>query len=277
MIAGALFGGSPLIATAAYFIGIGAVILSGIMLKKSKPFAGNPAPFVMELPQYHAPVMSNILRSTWDRGWGFIKRAGTVILAASVIIWILNSLSFDGGLHFITEGKESNSVLNVIGSAIAVIFKPLGFGGWQAAVATILGLVAKEEVVGVFGSLSSMANADIAFEAVESADSVKLAIIAQEFFGGSKLAGFSFMIFNLLCAPCFAAMGAIKREMNNWKWTAFAIGYMCVFAYAISLIIYQLGMFIATGLFTFWTAVAFAVLALMLYLIFRKDKNALNH
>lgn len=277
MIAGALFGGSPLIATAAYFIGIGAVIISGIMLKKSKPFAGNPAPFVMELPQYHAPVMSNILRSTWDRGWGFIKRAGTVILAASVIIWILNSLSFDGGLHFITEGKESNSVLNVIGSAIAVIFKPLGFGGWQAAVATILGLVAKEEVVGVFGSLSSMANADIAFEAVESADSVKLAIIAQEFFGGSKLAGFSFMIFNLLCAPCFAAMGAIKREMNNWKWTAFAIGYMCVFAYAISLIIYQLGMFIATGLFTFWTAMAFVVLALMLYLIFRKDKNALNH
>ncbi len=270
MIAGALFGGSAIVATIAYFAGIGAVIVSGIILKKTKPFAGDPAPFVMELPAYHAPIASNVLRTTWDRGWGFIKRAGTVILAASVIIWVLNSLSFAGGLHYITGDEPS--ILNVIGSFVAVIFKPLGFGRWQAAVATVLGLVAKEEVVGVFGSLSSMGDADLAFELVDAMDSQRLALIGQEFFGGSKLAGMSFLLFNLLCAPCFAAMGAIKREMNNGWWTAFAIGYMCLFAYAVCLIVYQIGM-LTQGVFTGWTVVALGVLLAMLWLLVRKNPN----
>ena len=272
MIAGALFGGSALIATAAYFIGVGAVVVSGIILKKTRMFAGDPAPFVMELPAYHAPVASNVLRTTWDRGWGFIKRAGTVIVAASVIIWVLNSLSFEGGFHYITEDNAGASILEIVGSAIAVLFRPLGFGNWQAAVATILGLVAKEEVVGVFGSLSSMADADLAFELVDAMDSEKLAIIGQEFFGGSKLSGMSFMIFNLLCAPCFAAMGAIKREMNNGKWTWFAISYMCVFAYAVSLIVYQLGMLLTGGGFGLGSVVAIAALAVLVYLLVRKNK-----
>ena len=270
LIAGALLGGSSWVATAAYFIGVGAVIVSGIILKKTRAFAGDPAPFVMELPAYHSPVASNVLRATWERGWSFIKRAGTVILAASVIIWVLNSLSFEGGFHYITEEMGGASILEVLGSFIAVLFVPLGFGNWQAAVATVLGLVAKEEVVGVFGSLSSMADADLAFELVDAADSVGLAVIGQEFFGGSKLAAFSFLIFNLLCAPCFAAMGAIKREMNNGKWTWFAIGYMCVFAYAISLIVYQLGLLVG-GVFTVWTAVAVAVLLVLVYLLLRRN------
>ena len=270
LISGALFGGSAWIATAAYFIGVAAVIVSGIILKKTKAFAGEPAPFVMELPAYHAPVPSNVLHATWERGWSFIKRAGTVIVAASVMIWVLNSLTFEGGFHYIGDGDEM-SILNVIGEGIAILFKPLGFGNWQAAVATVLGLVAKEEVVGVFGSLSSMADADLAFELVEAADSARLAVIGQEFFGGSKLAAFSFMTFNLLCAPCFAAMGAIKREMNNAKWTWAAIGYMCAFAYAISLIVYQLGM-LFSGVFSIWTAIAIVVLAALVYLLFRKNK-----
>lgn len=271
MIAGALFGGSAWVATSAYFIGIAAVIISGIMLKKTKPFAGDPAPFVMELPAYHAPVAGNIFRATWERGWSFIKRAGTVILAASVLVWVLQSLSFEGGFHYITEDVGGASILEVIGSFIAVIFKPLGFGTWQAAVATILGLVAKEEVVGVFGTLSSMADADLAFELVDSMDSAKLAVFGQEFFGGSALAGFSFMIFNLLCAPCFAAMGAIKREMNNWKWTAFAIGYMCVFAYAMSLIVYQLGAWFVGAGNIIGTVVAVALLGFIIYMLVRKN------
>ncbi|MBQ3231563.1 MAG: ferrous iron transport protein B [Clostridia bacterium] len=270
MIAGALFGGSPLIAVSAYFIGVLAVIISGILLKKTKLFAGDPAPFVMELPAYHAPVAGNVLRATWERGWSFIKRAGTVILMASVIIWIMNSLSFEGGFHYITEENGGASILEVIGSFIAVIFRPLGFGSWQAAVATVLGLVAKEEVVGVFGSLSSMADADLAFELVEAADAAGLNVIGQEFFGGSRLAAFSFMIFNLLCAPCFAAMGAIKREMNNGKWTAFAITYMCVFAYVISLIVYHFGL-VFTGVFSIWTIVAVALFAALTYLTVRKN------
>jgi len=276
MIAGALFGGEAWVATAAYFIGVGAVIVSGIILKKTKAFSGEASPFVMELPAYHAPVASNVLRATWERGWDFIKRAGTVILAASVIIWILNSLSFQGGLHYIGDGDEM-SILNVIGEVIALIFIPLGFGNWQAAVATVLGLVAKEEVVGVFGSLSSMANADLAFELVESGASAELAIIGQEFFGGSKLAAFSFMIFNLLCAPCFAAMGAIKREMNSAKWTWGAIGYMCGFAYAISLITYQLGMLITGGGFHIWTGLAVLALLMLVYLLFRRNKYEEKH
>ena len=272
LISGAVFGGSAWVATAAYFIGVAAVIVSGIMLKKTKAFAGEPAPFVMELPAYHAPVAVNVLRATWERGWSFIKRAGTVILAASVIIWVLNSLTLEGGLHYIGDGDEM-SILNVIGEGIALLFVPLGFGEWQAAVATVLGLVAKEEVVGAFGSLSSMADADLAMELVEAGDSAALTVIGQEFFGGSGLAAFSFMIFNLLCAPCFAAMGAIKREMNNAKWTCAAIGYMCAFAYAVSLIVYQLGTLVTGGGFTVWTAAAIVVLAAMLYLLLRRNRH----
>ena len=275
MIAGALFGGSAILAVSAYFIGVAAVILSGILLKKTRLFAGDPAPFVMELPAYHAPVPMNVFRATWERGWSFIKRAGTVILAASVIIWVLNSLSFEGGLHFVTEENAGKTVLEVIGSVIAVVFKPLGFGSWQAAVATVLGLVAKEEVVGVFGSLSSMADADLAFEMVEAADASGLSVIGSEFFGGSKLAAFSFMVFNLLCAPCFAAMGAIRREMNSGRWTAFAITYMCVFAYAVSLIVYRIGM-LFTGAFTVGTVFAFAALIALVYLVVRKNPHALE-
>ncbi len=273
LIAGALFGGAAWVATAAYFIGIGAVIISGIILKKTKAFAGDPAPFVMELPAYHAPVMGNILRATWERGWSFIKRAGTVIVAASIIIWVLNSLTFEGGFHYIGEGDET-SILNVIGEWIAILFVPLGFGNWQAAVATVLGLVAKEEVVGVFGALSSMADADLAFELVEAGASQELAIIGQEFFGGSKLAAFSFMIFNLLCAPCFAAMGAIRREMNNSKWTWGAIGYMCAFAYVISLIVYQIGALITGGTFGVRTALASVAFVGLMYLLLRRNKHS---
>lgn len=277
LIAGALFGGAAWVATLAYFIGIGAVIISGIMLKKTKAFAGDPAPFVMELPSYHMPVASNVLRATWERGWSFVKRAGTVILAASVIIWVLNSLSFEGGFHYITEENGGASILENIGSVIAWFFYPLGFGNWQAAVATILGLVAKEEVVGVFGSLSKMlasSNPEAAADLLGAMEGnvQNLSLIGTEFFSGSQLSGMSFLIFNLLCAPCFAAMGAIRREMNNAKWTMFTIGYMTFFAYAISLIVYNIGMLIATGLFTVWTALAFIVLAVLLYFIFRKNK-----
>ncbi len=263
MIAGALFGGSAWIATAAYFIGIAAVIVSGLILKKTKPFAGDAAPFVMELPAYHMPVLSNVLRTTWDRGWSFIKRAGTVIVAASVIIWVLNSLSFEGGFHYIGDG-DTKSILNVIGELIAIIFKPLGFGTWQAAVATILGLVAKEEVVGVFGTLAAMTSGG-----AELTEAQMYSVVASEFLT-TGLAGMSFLIFNLLCAPCFAAMGAIRREMNNGKWTAFAISYMCVFAYAISLMVYNFGM-LFSGVFTVWTVVAFVLLAVMIYLLVRKN------
>lgn len=273
LIASALFGGSAWVATAAYFIGVAAVVVSGIILKKTKPFLGDPAPFVMELPAYHAPSGRNVLRATWERGWSFIKRAGTVILAASIIVWVLNSLTFEGGFHYIGDGGEA-SILSYIGKAIAVIFAPLGFGTWQSAIATILGLAAKEEVVGVFGALSSMADADLALELVEAGDAAGLAIIGQEFFGGDKLAAFSFMIFNLLCAPCFAAMGAIKREMNSPKWTVGAIGYMCAFAYAVSLVIYQLGRLISGNGFNAGTAAAVVVLAILIYLLLRKKSEA---
>lgn len=274
LIAGALFNNSGIIATAAYFVGITAVIITGLMLKKTKPFAGNPAPFVMELPQYHAPMPSNILRATWERGWSFIKRAGTVILAASVLIWILNSLSFENGLHYITEENGGASILEVLGTPIAFLFNPLGFGSWQAAVATILGLVAKEEVVGVFGTLSQMIpkGADLMTE-VDGGTFENAKIIGQEFFNNNQLAGFSFLTFNLLCAPCFAAMGAIKREMNNWKWTAFAITYMCVFAYAVCLIIYQLGSWFFGSGNIIGTVAAIIVLALIIFMLLRKNKH----
>ena len=255
MVAGALFGGSAMIATLAYFVGIGAVLVSGIILKKTKAFAGEPAPFVMELPAYHAPLPSNVLRTTWERGWSFVKRAGTVIVAASIIIWTLNSLSFENGFHYITEESGGRSILNGVGSLLATLFVPLGFGTWQAAVATILGLMAKEEVVGFYGTLGASAEASFAASM------------------GTGLAGVSFMIFNLLCAPCFAAMGAIKREMNDSKWAVFAIGYMCVFAYAVSLMIYQIGM-LTQGVFSIWTIPAIVVALVMVYLLLRKNPYA---
>ncbi len=254
LVAGALFGGSPIIAASAYLIGIAAVILSGLILKKTKPFAGKPAPFVMELPPYHAPVACGVLRATWERGWDFIRKAGTVILAASIVIWTLNNLSFVGGFHYIGE-SGSKSILSYIGNALAVVFKPLGFGKWQAAVATILGLMAKEEVVGVFGALHGGAEE-----------------IALTVFDGNKLSAYSFMMFNLLCAPCVAAMGAIRREMNSPKWTVAAIGYMTAFAWFSSLVVYQVGTLITKGAFGFWTAIALMAVVAVIYLLFRKNK-----
>ena len=260
LIASSLFGGSAWVATGAYFIGVSAVVISGVLLKKIKLFAGDPAPFVMELPSYHAPVPKNFLRTTWERGWSFIKRAGTVIFAASVIIWVLNSLSFEGGFHYIDEGVGGASILEMVGSAISWIFIPLGFGNWQSAVATIMGLMAKEEVVSVLEELAAMSGEG--------------ATVASAVFGGSGLAGFSFLVFNLLCAPCFAAMGAIKREMNNWKWTAFAISYMCVFAYAVSLIIYQFGLLFTGNVNVVGLIFAVAVLAFLVFMVVRPNKYA---
>ncbi len=256
LISGALFGNSPWIATSAYFLGICAVVVSGIMLKKTKPFSGDPAPFVMELPQYHAPVASNILRTTWERGWSFIKKAGTVILAASVLIWCFDSLSFEGGFHYIASGSEDASILEALGKVLAPIFAPLGFPKWQSAVATILGLIAKEQVVSTLEVLAQNGGTTIG-----------------SLLGGSALSGFSFMAFNLLCAPCFAAMGAIKREMNNGKWTIFAIGYMCVFAYAVSLMIYQFGSWFTGNGSVLGIAFATLTLGFIIYMLLRKKRN----
>ncbi|MGM9601322.1 MAG: ferrous iron transport protein B [Faecousia sp.] len=261
LIAGALFGGSGLVAVSAYFIGVAAIIISGIILKKTKPFSGDPAPFVMELPAYHAPAAGNVLRSTWERGWSFIKKAGTIILLSSVILWFLQGFGWENGGFGMVEDMN-NSVLAAIGNGIACIFAPLGFGNWRAAVATITGLIAKENVVATFGILYNYAG-----EVAENGDEI-WAMVAADY---TRLSAYSFMIFNLLCAPCFAAMGAIKREMNSGKWTAFAIGYMCVFAYVVCLIVYQIGM-LFTGAFSFWTVVAFALLAGMVYLLLRKNR-----
>lgn len=263
LIAGALFGGAWWVAPAAYFIGVGAVIISGIILKKTKAFAGDPAPFVMELPAYHVPSGGNVLRSTWERGWSFVKRAGTIILAASVLIWFTSGFSFDGGLHMVAD--MDSSMLAAFGGVIATIFVPLGFGTWQSAVATIMGLVAKEEVVGVFGVLYGVGGD--ALSMVDEGAFVGLSPIAAHF---TALSAFSFLLFNLLCAPCFAAIGAIKREMNSRKWFWYAVGYLCVFAYVVSLIVYQLGMFLGGNGFTVLTAVAMMVLAVMLWLLIRK-------
>lgn len=265
LIAGALFGGAWWMAPVAYFIGVAAVIMSGIILKKTKLFAGKPAPFVMELPQYHAPTIANVLRSTWERGWSFIKRAGTVILLASILIWFLSGFGIVDGTFTMVEDMDI-SILGILGSWIAPVFAPLGFGSWQAAVATIMGLVAKEEVVGVFGVLFGVAGD--ALELVEEGAYDGLSAIAVHF---TPLSAFSFLIFNLLCAPCFAAIGAIKREMNNTKWTLFAIGYLTVFAYSISFIVYQLGSLFIGGGFTIFTAIAILFLALLIYLLVRKN------
>ncbi len=265
LFAGAVFGESPWVATSAFFIGIGAVIVSGIILKKTRAFAGEPAPFVMELPAYHAPAWGNVLRATWERGWSFIKRAGTVILISSIILWFLQGYGFVDGVFQAVE-DNNHSLLAVIGNALAWIFYPLGWAGdmaWKATVATITGLIAKEEVVNTFGVLYQYAGE---VDLMEDSSPIWAAVAAD--FGAMR--AYSFLIFNLLCAPCFAAMGAIKREMNNPKWTAFAIGYMCAFAYAISMIAYQLGGLITgEAVFSLWTVAALAVLAVLLWMLFR--------
>ena len=263
LCAGALFGGSGLVATSAYFIGVAAIILSGIMLKKMKAFAGEPAPFVMELPAYHVPSGTNVLRATWERGWSFIQRAGTVILASSVILWFLQGFGFTGGVFGMVEDNNT-SLLAWIGQGVAPIFAPLGFGSWKAAVATFTGLIAKENVVSTFGVLYHFAG-----ELSENGDEIWGSIAADY----TALTAYSFMLFNLLCAPCFAAMGAIKREMNNGKWTLAAIGYMCGLAYAASLMAYQLGgLFTGETSFGAGTAAALAVLAFLLYMLLRPNK-----
>ena len=260
LFAGALFGGSAWVATSAYFIGVAAVVISGVILKKTRIFAGDPAPFVMELPAYHVPKAVNILRGTWERGWSFIKRAGTVILVSSVVLWFLQGYGIvDGALQAVED--NNTSLLATIGSAIAFLFAPIGFGTWKPAVAVFTGLIAKENVVGTFGVLYGFA--EVAEDGAEIWGN-----IASDFTG---ITAYSFMIFNLLCAPCFAAMGAIKREMNSPKWTLGAIGYMCGFAYVISLMVYQFGGLI-TGEVSFGVGTVAAVLCLaaLVYLLFRK-------
>ena len=262
LIAGALFGGAWWVAPSAYFTGIAAVIVSGILLKKTRLFAGDPAPFVMELPAYHWPTAGNVLRSMWERGWSFIKKAGTIILLSAVILWFLQAFGVeDGGFGMVED--LNNSILAAIGSGIAWLFKPLGWGHWQGAVATITGLIAKENVVGTFGVLFG------GFEEVAENGWQIWADMREVF---TPLAAYSFLVFNLLCAPCFAAMGAIKREMNSAKWTLFAIGYQCVFAYAVALIVYQLGMLFTGRGNAAGSIAAFAVLALILYLLLRPYK-----
>jgi len=267
LFAGAVFGNSAWIAVSFYFIGVAAVVVSGIILKKFKAFAGDPAPFVMELPAYHLPSMSNVLRSTWERGWSFIKRAGTVVLISSIILWFLQGYGVVDGVLQAVE-NNNDSLLAFVGNAVAWLFYPIGWIGdmaWKAAVATFTGLIAKEEVVNTFGVLYQYAgSADL----IEDSSAI-WAAVANDF---GAVRAYSFMIFNMLCAPCFAALGAIKREMNNGKWTAFAIGYMCAFAYVISMIVYQLGGLInGEAVFSVWTVVAIALLAGLLYLLFRRN------
>ena len=265
LIAGALFGGSSWVATSAYFIGFAAIIISGIILKKTKLFAGDPAPFVMELPAYHVPAWGNVLRATWERGWSFIKRAGTVILAATIILWFLQGFGFENGAFTMVEDQD-NSILAIVASAISWIFIPQGFGNWRATVASISGLIAKENVVGTFGVLYHYAD-----ELSDNGDEIWPEVAASF----TAISAYSFMIFNLLCAPCFAAMGAIKREMNNGKWTAIAIGYMCLFAYCASLVVYQIGGLITGEVsFNIFTIVAIAIIAFTIYLLFRPNKYA---
>lgn len=264
LFAGALFGGSALVGVSAFFIGIAAVIITGVMLKKIKVFAGNPAPFVIELPAYHMPSLRNVFHSTFERGWSFIKRAGTLILASSIVLWFLQSFGFNNGILVMVE-DNNHSLLADIGNAVSWIFYPLGWVGdmaWKATVATFTGLIAKEEVVSTFGVLYNFAG-----EISEEGNEI-WAAVAADF---SIVSAYSFMIFNLLCAPCFAAMGAIKKEMNNTKWTVFAIGYMCLFAYVAALIVYQLGGYILGMVpFNFFTVVALLLLGGIIYMLFRK-------
>ncbi len=255
MVAGAIFGGSAWVATSAYFIGMAAIIISGIMLKKTRPFAGDPAPFVMELPAYHLPTLGNVLRSMWERGWSFIKKAGTIILLSTILVWFATYFGVvDGGLRMLTEAEIDHSILAAIGGAIAWLFRPLGWGNWQAAVASITGLVAKENIVGTMGILYG------------GGDTGVYQNLAAAFSGA---AAYSFLVFNLLCAPCFAAIGAIRREMNSARWTLFAVGYQCCFAYAVSLMIYQFGMLFAGDGNVPGVIAALILLGLMGYMIFK--------
>ena len=305
LIAGALFGGSTLVATSAYFIGIAAIVISGIMLKKTKMFAGDPAPFVMELPPYHVPAWGNVLRGTWERGWSFIKRAGSVIVIASVIIWFLSGFgTVNGRFGMVKElyrdetvvtgeyvsqvAKRMNipedevepmddSILARVAQPVSFIFKPLGFGDWKPTVATVTGLVAKEEVVGTFGVLYNYDDKDGEDELEENGDQIwdKVAKDFNAFSGGhGKLAAYAFMIFNLLCAPCFAAIGAIKREMNSRKWTWFAICYQCCFAYVIALIVWQLGSAFAGSVNVIGLAAAICLLAAICWQLFKPYRES---
>ena len=263
LFAGALFGGSSLVAVSAYFIGFAAIIISGIILKKTKLFAGDPAPFVMELPAYHVPAWGNVLRATWDRGWSFIKRAGTIILASTIVLWFLQGFGFEDGVFGMVEDQD-NSILAAVASAIAWIFAPQGFGNWRATVASISGLIAKENVVGTLGVLYHFGG-----ELSENGDEI-WGEVANDY---TAISAYSFMIFNLLCAPCFAAMGAIKREMNNGKWTAIAIGYMCLLAYCASLVVYQIGGLITGEVgFNIFTIVAVAIIVFTIYMLVRPNK-----
>ena len=305
LIAGALFGGSGLVATSAYFIGIAAIIVSGIMLKKTKMFAGDPAPFVMELPAYHVPSAVNVLRGTWERGWSFIKRAGTVILLSSIVIWFLSGFGSVNGRFGMVErlfedetvvteeyvaaladrmnipeedvAPMDASMLASVGNAVSPVFRPLGFGSWKPTVATVTGLVAKEEVVGTFGVLYNYDDQDGEEELSEEGEQIwgRVEEDFNAFSGGhGKLAAYAFMIFNLLCAPCFAAIGAIRREMNNRKWTWFAIGYQCLFAYAIGLAVFQIGKVFAGGMNVIGLVVAVVIVAAMCYQLFKPYKEA---
>ena len=305
LIAGALFGGSSWIATSAYFIGVAAIVISGIMLKKTKLFAGDPAPFVMELPAYHAPTLGNVLRAMWERGWSFIKKAGTIIVLSTIVLWFLQgfgtvngrfgmvellyedeSLVDDDYINAVVErmgiepeevNPSDDSILAAVAQPVSVIFKPQGFGSWKPTVATVTGLIAKENVVGTFGVLYNYDDQDGEEELEENGDQIwdHVAADFERFSGGHpKLAAFAFMLFNLLCAPCFAAMGAIKREMNSPKWTLFAIGYMCLFAYVVSLIVFQLGKLFAGGVNPLGLTAALVLLAAMLYQLFKPGNAA---
>ncbi|MCI6109689.1 MAG: ferrous iron transport protein B, partial [Oscillibacter sp.] len=262
MIAGALFGGSAWVSTSAYFIGMAAIIISGIMLKKTKMFSGDPAPFVMELPAYHWPTLGNVLRSMWERGWSFIKKAGTIILLSTIFVWFTTYFGWvDGTFQMLSEDQIDSSILAKIGNLIAWIFIPLGWGNWQATVASITGLVAKENIVGTLGILYGGGDLNVYQN------------IAVAFTG---ITGYSFLVFNLLCAPCFAAIGAIKREMNNAKWTWFAIGYQCGFAYLIALMINQFGNAFTGSLNVIGLIAAIVVLAGMIYMLFKPYKEAVK-
>ena len=305
LIAGALFGGSTWVATSAYFIGVAAIVISGIMLKKTKMFAGDPAPFVMELPAYHLPAWGNVLRGTWERGWSFIKRAGTVIVVSSIVIWFLTSFGTVNGRFGMVDdlyGDDTvvtdeyvavvadrmgipedevepmdDSILARIAQSVSVVFRPLGFGDWKPTAATVTGLVAKEEVVANFGIMYAYDDQNGEEELEENGDQIweRVAEDFNSFSGGhGKLAAFAFMIFNLLCAPCFAAIGAIKREMNSRKWTWFAIAYQCGFAWVIAFIVWQLGRLFAGGMNAVGLVVAVVMLALLLWQLFKPYKEA---
>ena len=269
LIAGACFGGAGWVATSAYFVGVAAIIVSGIMLKKTKKFAGDPAPFVMELPAYHIPTLGTVLRSTWERGWSFIKKAGTIITLATILIWFLQGFGVENGAFGMVEDMD-NSILAKFGNLFAWLFIPLGWGGWKPAVAAVTGLIAKENVVSTFGVLYHFAG-----ELAENGDEIWVNFgkdLSNLSGGHAALAGYSYLIFNLLCAPCFAAIGAIKREMNNAKWTWFAIGYQCGFAYIISLIVYQIGLVFAGDINVIGFIAALVCLVGLLYMLFRKNK-----